>query len=158
MADEIETGAKLSLIATIAKKLPDIPIKEGQMVFVKDKHTIALDLNGTRTFYNQIIELDTELDRLLAEPTNGEFYFVIETAVLWSYKNGWVQVSASPDNIVFIDTEMPQLGVPKKLYVDKKTGSISIWDEQTNQFIIVGEKNKDINSISKRDIENLFTY
>ena len=49
MADKM-----ISVIGTVASRLPDLSIKDGQLIFVKDKKKIALDLGGKRTFYNDI--------------------------------------------------------------------------------------------------------
>ena len=42
MAEVITTV--MSAIATNASRLPDLTIKNGQLIFVKDKHFIALDI------------------------------------------------------------------------------------------------------------------
>ena len=54
----------LSAIATMGSRLPDLTIKDGQLLFIQDLHRIALDFDGKRIFYNQIIELQTDQDRL----------------------------------------------------------------------------------------------
>lgn len=41
----------LQFIATNGSKLVDLPISNGQMIFVQDKHRIALDFNDNRKFY-----------------------------------------------------------------------------------------------------------
>ena len=83
MADN--TYPILSVCATVRSKLSDLVIKNGQMIFVQDKHKIALDYNGKRVFYNQIEELATEQERTsLLAPVSGFYYFVIDTAVLWT--------------------------------------------------------------------------
>lgn len=143
----------LSVCATIGSKLPDLVIKDGQLIFVRDKHKIALDYNGKRVFYNQIEELDTDQDRLsILAPVAGQYYFVISTAVLWTYQNGWIQVTVPPEEIVCIGTELPELGSGKTLYV-KKTGGISIWDEDTESYQVVADKNE---YASESDIDSLF--
>ena len=53
----------LSVCATVGSKLSDLTIVDGQLVFVQDRHRIALDFNGKRVFYNQIEEIATEADR-----------------------------------------------------------------------------------------------
>ena len=50
----------LSVIGTVKSRLPDLAIKNGQLIFVQDSPTIALDFNGKRTFYNEIITISTE--------------------------------------------------------------------------------------------------
>lgn len=124
------------------------------MIFVHDKHKIAMDLEGKRKFYNSIVELETEADRAgLLAPVSGGYYFVIATAVLWTYQNGWVQITHRPEEIVFIGTELPELGSATTLYVDKENLTIKVWDETTGAYIVIAEKTE---SISIEDIEAMF--
>ena len=153
MADLI-TKTILSVCATTANRLPDLEIKNGQLVFVQDRHKIAFDFGGKRKFYNQIEELATEAERIaILAPVTGSYYFVIDTAVLWTYQNEWVQITTPPEEIVFIGTEMPELGSVKTLYVNKSNKSISVWDTDTNQYIIVADMKE---AASESDIDSLF--
>lgn len=92
--------AILSTHTTVGSKIGNMGIVDGQLIFIRDKHTIALDFDGKRTFYKQIEELATEGARTsLLAPITGLFYFVAETGVLWTYRNGWVQLTMKPDDI-----------------------------------------------------------
>jgi hypothetical protein len=143
-----------SFIATVSDRIKDLVIKDGQMIFITDEGRIALDYKGKRTFYNQINELESERERLdLSEPINGKYYFVIETAVFWRYYNGWQQITTAPDDIVFIGTEMPELGKPKTLYVDKENREISVWDDTEDEYVKVSNYT---DSISVEEISALF--
>lgn len=149
MADKI-----ISVVGTVASRLPDLPIKDAQLIFVKDKQQIALDLGGKRTFYNQINILKTEQERKdLLAPINGCFYFVVGTAVLWFYNDNWKQITTPPNNFLFIDIELPELGIENTLYINKNQKNISIWDESIKAFISVGNATY---SISNEDIDKLF--
>lgn len=153
MADET-TKAVLSVCATVGSRLPDLVIKEGQLIFVQDKHKIALDFGGKRTFYNQIEELATERARTsLLAPVAGLFYFVIETAVLWRYQDGWVQLTTPPKEVVFFGTELPELGVSKTLYVNTAKKEISVWDSATGDYVIVASHAAEITA---DDVNELF--
>ena len=155
MAD-LTTRTVLSICATVSSRLPELAIKNGQLIFVQDKHRIAFDFGGKRKFYNQIEELAKDSDRIeLEEPAVGLYYFVIETAVLWTYQeSGWVQLTTSPEEIIYIGTDsMPELGSTKTLYVNKKNKEISVWDSGTNQYLVVADK-KD--AINESDIDLLF--
>ncbi len=144
----------LSVIGTVKSKLSDLSIKNGQLIFVQDSQKIALDFNGKRVFYNQIVILKTEQERQeLLAPVEGLFYFVLGTAVLWTYSTDWIQVTNSPEEILFVGTTLPELGSEKTIYVNKANKNISIWDKETNTYIIVGES---YGSISNRDIDVLF--
>lgn len=153
MAD-VKQSTVLSVIGTVKSKLSDLAIKNGQLIFVQDSQRIALDLNGKRTFYSQITVLKTEQERQeLLAPIEGAFYFVLGTAVLWTYHNDWIQVTTQPEDILFVGTELPELGSEKKLYVNKVDKNISVWDEETQSYIVVGETSSDI---SDEDIKNIF--
>ncbi len=155
MADT--TKSILSLVATTSDRVKDLVIKNGQLIFCHDVGRIAFDYKDKRTFYNQIIELETEQERQnLSNPVNGKYYFIIETAVFWRYFNGWIQLTKEPDEILFIgDGEFPELGQPKKLYINKFEGNenISIWDEETDSYKVVADKTQ---TISVDEVSALF--
>ena len=76
MAD-INIQSVPKLVATTSSRVRLLPIKDGQLVFIQDLGRIAFDFNGKRVFYNQIVQLDTEAERLaLNEPLSG-YYFII---------------------------------------------------------------------------------
>lgn len=151
MADST-TKTVLSICATVGSRLSDLVIKDGQLIFVQDKHRIALDFNGKRVFYNQIEEVATETERANMTPENGVYYFVIDSAVLWTYQDKWIQLTSIPEEVVFIGTELPELGSNKKLYVDK-TGGISIWDDDSQNYVVVADK---CGAIDEADIVSMF--
>ena len=153
MADAL--NPVMSFLTTTASRLPDLTIKDGQLIFIKDKQRIALDLNGKRTFYNQIITLQTDEERQsLLDPISELYYFVIETAVLWTYHSGWIQITVKPDEIIYIGDNIPESGTENKLYINKSDKNISIWDDVKNSFFIVSDYTK---SISSDEINNLFS-
>ena len=144
------------IVADQVSKLSDLAIGHQQIIFIKDKQKIALDYNGERIFYNHIEILQTENERKeLTTQKNGIFYFVIGTASLWFYEEKWIRVTAPPEEIVFIDTLLPELGSENTLYVNKKTGSesISVWDTETQSYIFIAGKAK---AISSSQIDGLF--
>lgn len=151
MADNTRTT--LSICVTSGNRLSDLIIKDGQLIFVRDKHKIAFDFGGKRTFYNQIEEVATEEERLALVPENGVYYFVIGTAVLWTYQNEWIPLTTPPQEYVFIGVELPELGSENVLYVNKQEGEISVWDEESGKYIPVANKN---NYVSESDIDSLF--
>ena len=152
MADTI-TKNVMSLVATDSSRVRDLVIKNGQLIFIKDLGRIAMDFNNTRTFYNQIVELNTEEERLALEsPLNG-YYFVVDEACLWFYKGEWVQITHKPEEVIFIGVELPQLGQKNKLYVDIDDQEISVWDEENQRYVVVSNYTKDV---TEDDIENLF--
>lgn len=140
MADTA-TKSIMSLVATSSSRIRDLVIKDGQLIFIQDIGRIAFDFKGKRVFYNQIVELETEADRLaLSDPLDG-YYFILDSACLWMYKSEWIQITDKPQEIVQIGVELPLLGQQGKLYATTKEGSenISVWDEDLG-YIVVADK------------------
>lgn len=154
MADSKQNPAAiLSVIATKSDRLRDLLIKNGQLIFIQDRNRIAFDWGGKRSFYNSLEILETEAEReAIVRPVDG-YYFVIDSAVLWRYDNGWTQVTSKPDEVLFIGVELPELGKANKLYVNKKEQSISVWNEDTDSYLRVGEV---ASSVDFSSIEALF--
>lgn len=152
MADT-NTKSVMSLIATTSSRIRDLIIKDGQLIFIQDLGRIAFDFKGKRVFYNQIVELETEAERLALESPLDGYYFVIDSACLWFYQSGWIQITEKPQEILFIGTELPQLGQQDKLYIDTDDREISVWDEETDTYITVSNYTAEVTSA---DIESLF--
>ncbi len=154
MADTTSTTKSvMSLIATTSSRIRDLVIKDGQLIFIRDLGRIAFDFKGQRVFYNQIVELDTEAERLALESPLDGYYFVIDEACLWFYKDGWIQITEKPKEILFIGTELPELGQANKVYIDTDDREISVWDEETGKYIVVSNYTAEV---TDADIEDLF--
>lgn len=155
MADVEKQITKL-IVADQASKLSDLAIGHQQIIFIEDKRKIALDFDGKRTFYNHVEVLKTENERKeLTTPESGLFYFVIGTATIWFYDGKWIRVTAPPEEIVFIGTSLPELGLENTLYVNKKNGEegVFVWDVETQSYIFIAGKAK---AISPSKIDGLF--
>ena len=138
----------LKVIATSSSRIRDLIIRDNQLIFIRDLGRIAFDSKGKRVFYNQIVELETEADRLaLVNPIKG-YYFVIGSACLYFYKDGWTQITEKPQEIVQIGVELPQLGQQGKLYATTKEGEerISVWDEESDEYVVVADKTQTMTS------------
>lgn len=150
-----ETRSVMSLIATTSNRIRDLVIKDGQLIFIQDAGRIAFDFKGKRIFYNQIVEIETEAERQnLQSPLDG-YYFVIDSAVLWRYHNGWTPISGEPQEVVFIGVELPALGQKNTLYANTTEGSenISVWNEELNAYVVVADKT---HTITDREVIALF--
>lgn len=145
----------MSIIATTSERISDLVIKNGQLIFIHDMGRIALDYNGKRTFYNQVIELETDQERLEIEPSNGKYYFVIETGVFWRYFNEWKPLTSNSENTVFIGSELPTLGKSNVLYADttEEAECITVWDEEKQCYKVVADKTQ---TISVAEVAALF--
>lgn len=153
IADSSATKNGLKVIATSSSRIRDLIIRDNQLIFIRDLGRIAFDSQGKRVFYNQIVELETEADRLSLVNPIGGYYFVIGSACLWFYKDGWTQITERPEEVLFIGVELPELGQEGKLYIDTDDREISVWDEETDTYITVSNYTAEV---TKADIEDLF--
>lgn len=155
MADTTATKSVMSLIATSSSRIRDLIIKNGQLIFIQDLGRIAFDFNDKRVFYNQIVELDTEAERLALEAPLSGYYFVIGTGVLWFYKDGWIQITERPQEVVFIGVELPELGQANKIYINTTEGSegVSVWNEELDAYVVVADKTQEV---TESEILSLF--
>ena len=154
MADTT-TKTVMSLVATTSPRIRDLVIKDGQLIFIQDVGRIAFDFKGKRVFYNQIVELETEAERLTLDSPLSGYYFVIDSAVLWFYQDEWIQITEKPEEVVFIGVELPELGQAKEnmLYVNKAEREIAVFDSASNDYIIVSDYT---NEVTDDDIASLF--
>lgn len=151
VADKVNNGLKV--IATSSSRIRDLVIRDNQLILIRDLGRIAFDSQGKRVFYNQIVELETEAERLaLVNPIQG-YYFVIGSACLWFYKDGWTQITERPEEVLFVGVELPELGQEGKLYIDTDDREISVWDEETDTYITVSNYTAEV---TDADIESLF--
>lgn len=153
MADSSVASNGLKVIATSSSRIRDLIIRDNQLIFIRDLGRIAFDSKGKRVFYNQIVELETEADRLALVNPIGGYYFVIGSACLWFYKDGWTQITERPEEVLFIGVELPELGQEGKLYIDTDDREISVWDDETDTYITVSNYTAEV---TNADIESLF--
>ena len=156
MADTTAKNYVGHLVATNSSRIKDLVIKDGQLIFMQDVGRIAFDFRGKRIFYNQIVELESEVERLTLDPLLPGYYFVIGTGCLWHYKDEWVQITERPQEVVFIGVELPELGQAKEnvLYVNKAEKEIAVFDSGLNSYVVVSDYT---NEASATDIEDLFS-
>ena len=138
--DENENQTPLAVKTILADNINDVEKKDGQLIFVRDQHQIALDYNNTRTLYSGVIELYSDYARLtLKTPIVGATYFVTTTNIWWLYrKSGWQKLTVSASDVVSIVTEYPVYGDPNLLYVNKMTREVAVWDNALSNYLIVG--------------------
>ena len=145
---------KTTIIGTTSDKLVDVEIKNNQIIYIEDKNIVAFDIGKTRKFLNQIVIFNTDDEREnYISAYDTVFGFVKNTAVLWCYiNNEWIQITNSPENIIFIGDVLPELGVEDKIYVNRSKHNISIWSKKNKKYICVGEETS---SISIQDIDKV---
>lgn len=127
----------MKFIVTNAKKLNDIKVVSGQLIFVRDQRVIYLD-SDVRTPFTQMIYLVTEEQRQgLVSPLRG-FYFVEETSIVWHYENGWKQITGAPDERLVFDNydNFPAEGKPGVLYC--APDAIYQWNAAITSYVKMG--------------------
>lgn len=134
----------MRFIATTSDKISTIAKQKGQLIFSRDDRVIYLDTDtNTRTEYRSIISLINEEQRQsIISPVSG-FYFVEETAVLWTYNinKEWEQLTQTPDNrILFYSSisEFPAQGKEGILY--NTLDNIYKWSSLQNTYIKIGSE------------------
>lgn len=71
--------AVVKFIYTTSAKLNDLPVEDGQIIFVPDMSTIGLDTHGQRSIFHTIKEFETEEERAATPFPAIGFYWVEET-------------------------------------------------------------------------------
>lgn len=142
----------LSVVITNGSKLHELPVKHSQLIFIKDTKTIALDYNGIRTTYSNIVTLQTEQERLaILAPVCGLFYFILETSCLWAYEDKWIQITTPPREVLFKSSttqEFPPVGNELCLYIAENENKLYRWDDTTIKYYCVGSDYNDIKIIN----------
>lgn len=112
---------------TVQSKLDDLPVQDGNLIFIEDAHKIALDLHNKRTEYTQFIDLETDDQRTGLLAPLDTFYFVKSTAILWRYSGGWMQITSPPNS--WISDEFPPVGQSSILYINMTLDKVYRWDD-----------------------------
>lgn len=83
-------------IETINSKLGTIPIKAGQIIYVRDRKAILFDsADGTRVAVEDIIPLDTDAQRIALIAPLSKLYLVKDTKKLWYYNGAWASIGGN---------------------------------------------------------------
>lgn len=91
------TDIRVSIVKGNKAALQQTAINNGSVYFIEDTKELFFDFDSQRVEVKDILTLDTDSERtsILFAPLN-KFYFVLETGILWFYKDGtWYQVSGS---------------------------------------------------------------
>lgn len=77
--------ALANFVYTTSAKLNELPVEDGQIIFVPEVSTIAMDMHGQRFLYQNIKTFETDTQRSeYPFPVTG-FYYVEETECLWRW-------------------------------------------------------------------------
>lgn len=114
-----DTDIRFEIVKTNKSLLGATDISNGCVYFVDDTKELFFDFDSKRSEVKDILVLEKESERtsILFVPLN-KFYFVLETKILWLYKDGsWYQVSQSvspstdPSSITIADLSKISTGL-----------------------------------------------
>lgn len=74
--------AQMKLIYTTSKKINELAIADGQLIFCPDDNIIALDMKSQRFTYKTIKIFETDADRVNTVFAAPGFYYVEETNMI----------------------------------------------------------------------------
>ena len=136
--------AQMKLIYTTSKKINNLDIADGQIIFCPDDNTIALDMKGQRFSYKTIKTFDTEEQRMNAVFSAPGFYYVEESNLIWRLTNTKVWRRITPTGtspIVYGETTevFPAIGEEGILYHTDK--GIYNWKPQLNTYNLIANAN-----------------
>lgn len=137
MADFVQTNTPISVVATTFEKIGTIAPVAGQFTIATDRGLVCFDdLGGKRSFMHGIETIDWDPERKNMEsPVENKIYFVLDTAIFWSYQNGaWTQLTHKPEEVVYIGVGLPDVGKEGVLYTNKEAKSIAVWDEEEKHY------------------------
>ena len=136
--------AQMKLVYTTSKKINELAIADGQIIFCPDDNIIALDMKSQRFTYKTIKTFNTDAERVNAVFAAPGFYYVEETNIIWRLTNAnvWRQVTptrVSP--IIYGETEevFPSIGEEGVLYHTDK--GIYNWKPQLNTYNLIANAN-----------------
>lgn len=135
--------AKMKLIYTSAERLNDLPIADGQIIWVPNDNMLCLDMHDYRFTYKTIRTFPTEEARLNDSLAQEGFYYVEATNLIWrKTANGtWRQVTSSGEPIIYGETEevFPSIGLNNTLYYTDH--GIYNWKSQLNKYNLIANAN-----------------
>lgn len=135
--------AKMKLIYTSAERLNDLPIADGQIIWVPNDNMLCLDMHDYRFTYKTIRTFPTEEARLNDSFAQEGFYYVEATNLIWrKTANGtWRQVTFSGEPIIYGETEevFPPIGLNNTLYYTDH--GIYNWKSQLNKYNLIANAN-----------------
>lgn len=167
---------KYQLAKCKSTTLQDVPIVEGQIVYVEDTGDNYLDTNSTRLKISDIIFLDSEAFKTTIVPTLNKLYFIKDSQTLQVY-NGtiWEEVVARSvaSKVSYTNTDLSAVNVqgaldeinnktnlkvtqttlPDKLYGTDEKGNQTVFDK--NSLTEVDDVQVDGTSIVKEKIANI---
>lgn len=136
--------AQMKLIYTTSKKIDELEIVDGQIIFCPDDEVIALDMKGQRFSYKTIKTFDTENQRINAVFCAPGFYYVEESNLIWRLTNTKVWRKVTPTGvspIMYGETAeiFPSIGEEGILYYTDK--GIYNWKPQLNTYNLIANAN-----------------
>lgn len=132
------TRPSMKFITTTSDKLASISVVAGQLIFCSDTRVIYLDTNKRNTYQAVINVIDDETRQAIEHPLEG-YYYVRTENTLWSYFNGWAQITGKDSSLIFADEGLPEEGIEGKIYVSNS--NMYRWNKLTREFFAIAGGN-----------------
>lgn len=147
--------AIVNLYITKPKYLSQIPVQDGNIIFLEQSGQVCLDYNNDRYTYETIHTFQKDVERIAYTAVLPGYYFVVETGCLWYFDSTtWTRITQAPEDVIsFVEIDLPETGKSEVLYVSKKKQNISVWDVDNNEYLTVSDYTK---TVTAEDIANLF--
>lgn len=157
MADFVQTNNPITVVATTYKKIGTVVPTDGQITIATDRGLVCFDDNGKRSFMHSIDVIDWDAERLSkTDPVEDRIYFVLETAIFWTYQGGeWKQLTHKPEEVVYIGVSLPEVGKEGVLYADKTAKGIAVWDESSRAYNVVANY-CELSTATEADVLEMF--
>lgn len=134
--------AQMKLFYTTSAKLNELPVEDGQIIFVPNDKLVCLDMKGQRFRYQALQIYTTNSERLSDDSMTIGMYYVKETNVLWYWDGKWTQITPSFLSPVFYGIsvqEFPQSGIEGNLYFTDD--GIYNWKNQLSRYNLIANAN-----------------
>lgn len=147
--------AAINLFITKPEYLSQIPVRDGNIIFIEQSGQVCLDYHEERYAYETICTYQKDAERVSDKTKLPGYYFVTETNCFWYFDSiNWTRITQTPENVIsFVETDLPSQGETEILYISKKEQKICIWDKDDSSYLTVANCAK---TISEEEISSLF--
>ena len=134
------TNTRVTIVKSNKSLLESTPINNGAVYFIQDTKELFFDFESIRTEIKDILTLATDDERtsILFVPLN-KFYFILDTQVLWFYKDGtWYQVTSDLSNYYCTKIgEITQKGLSTLLIIQSFPKTYFKPDWKTSGYLLI---------------------
>lgn len=134
-------------VVTTSANFSDLPIVNGQVIYVKDTMQKYFDWDNNRLSFNEINNIqNSQKSAILQEGASnvGKIYYVTDTGEMCTISSDgteWITINSKP-SVVFVDVNLldfPETGRRDAIYVN---GShLYRWDTEQSAYLEIAKDN-----------------